>query len=258
MWIKTQPHLSKAKQILDPAHRELVETGFLSSAEWSALDETPESWFITYSPGPRAVAEMRRARGEELELPEPTLSEEQEALISALERRGVIRGIAEQLVRKHDPEKIRQVIRYTDWYRKQPNRVKNWGAYIAELIKDPHFSPSPEFEKQRAIEEEMERRRAIEEEARRILEERLREALRNWSNERMIEEKLERAVKVRKMLVEGGMAEPYTPEEIEELRREIAKSLPKTEEGRREWLLRNMSDKFNLESIIKEIEEKGS
>jgi len=50
------------------------------------------------------------------------------------------------------------------------------------------------------------------------------------------------------------MARPYTPEEVEELRREIESSLPKSEEEKRRWLIFNGGERFNLESIMREIE----
>ena len=253
--ITPQRHLSWARKVLDPAHDELINTGFLGSVEWEKRGKRPERWFILYTPGPRAIAEIRRAKGEKIQLPPPELSDEQEMAALALQERGVIPKVARQLVQEYDLEKIWAVIEYIDWYRKQPNKVQNWGAYIAELIRDPDFSVPPEFKKAVEREKERKRREELERKAREILEERIEEALKNWSDERIIQEKLEKALKARDVLVKAGMARPYTPEEIEELRREIERSLPKTEEERRRWLIFNGGERFNLESIMREIEE---
>ena len=45
---------------MEPAHRELVETGFLSDANWSDTDHGEEDWLITYIPGTRAHEELER------------------------------------------------------------------------------------------------------------------------------------------------------------------------------------------------------
>jgi len=67
MPIKAQQHFSKAKQILERAHRKLVETGWLKRAEWrgSKAQRTlhPDAlWVIHYHPGPRAHEELAQAR----------------------------------------------------------------------------------------------------------------------------------------------------------------------------------------------------
>jgi|GEM_PF-1353704 len=251
--ITPQKYLSWARRRFDPAHEELIKTGFLKSVKWEKRGKRPETWFILYTPGPRAIEEIKRAKGERMELPEPALTDEQEIIVMALEARGVIYKIAKQLVLEYDQEKIQQVIEYTDWYRNQPNKVQNWGAYIAELVRDPDFSPSPDFRKAKAEEEEKEQEEALMKEAERILEERMREALESWSDEKLIEEGVERAVRAREALVRQGMNRPYTEEEIERIRREIAEGLPKDEEGRRRWLMMNGGERFNLRIIMEEL-----
>jgi len=251
--IKPQRYLSKAKNILSSAHEELIKTGFLKSARWEKRGKKPETWFILYTPGPRAIEEIKRAKGERMELPEPALTDEQEIIVMALEARGVSYKIAKQLVLEYDQDKIRQVIEYTDWYRSQPNKVQNWGAYIAELVRDPDFSPSPDFRKAKAEEEEKEQEEALMKEAERILEERMREALESWSDEKLIEEGVERAMRAREVLVRQGMNRPYTEEEIERIRREIREGLPKDEDGRRRWLMMNGGERFNLRIIMEEL-----
>lgn len=59
-----QPYLSLAHQQLDPAHEELLNTGFLAKVEWEEKPLGSESdWFIYYYPGPRVKAEMESYLG---------------------------------------------------------------------------------------------------------------------------------------------------------------------------------------------------
>ncbi|RLC55271.1 MAG: hypothetical protein DRI80_18070 [Chloroflexota bacterium] len=90
-------------------------------------------------------------------------------------------------------------------------------------------------------------------EAERILEERMREALESWSDEKLIEEGVERAMRAREALVRQGMSRPYSEEEIERIRREIREGLPKDEDGRRRWLMMNGGERFNLRAIMEEL-----
>jgi hypothetical protein len=60
-----QKYLSKARQILDPAHEELMRTDFLAAVEWSDTEgegDEERDWLVTYVPGGRAIAEVERYR----------------------------------------------------------------------------------------------------------------------------------------------------------------------------------------------------
>lgn len=97
-----QKYLSKAWQILDPAHRELRRTGFLAKVEW-AEEEGGSDWVITYHPGPRAKEEVEKYQPTD----EPLLPEEetetQLALplpgkpLKELEQRALVKNILEAL-----------------------------------------------------------------------------------------------------------------------------------------------------------------
>lgn len=56
-----QRYLSKAKQNLDGAHRELASTGFLAAVEWHPI-AGERDWTMLYYPGERAQAEIALAR----------------------------------------------------------------------------------------------------------------------------------------------------------------------------------------------------
>lgn len=57
-----QDYLSKAKTVLEPAHKELVKTEFLKEARWEEIEHEKGDWLIYYYPGPRAKAEIERYR----------------------------------------------------------------------------------------------------------------------------------------------------------------------------------------------------
>jgi hypothetical protein len=53
--VKRYRYLSDAHRQLDPAHQELVATGFLERVEWETVADTPPEWYLHYVPGPHAL-----------------------------------------------------------------------------------------------------------------------------------------------------------------------------------------------------------
>jgi hypothetical protein len=53
--VKRYRYLSDAHRQLDPAHRELIATGFLERVEWQTVAGTPPEWYLHYVPGRRAL-----------------------------------------------------------------------------------------------------------------------------------------------------------------------------------------------------------
>ena len=82
--MKRHRYLSEAHRQLDPAHGELVETGFLERVEWHTAAGAPPEWHLHYYPGRRArqpaVAPAPEAGEEEPLDPQ----EAREAAISSL------------------------------------------------------------------------------------------------------------------------------------------------------------------------------
>ncbi|MBI4707740.1 MAG: replication initiator protein A [Candidatus Omnitrophica bacterium] len=70
-----QKYRSKAKQILDPAHEKLKETGFLADYRWPSTSKTKGDWLIIYYPGSRVREEIEKSKTyfKLPELPEPEL-----------------------------------------------------------------------------------------------------------------------------------------------------------------------------------------
>jgi len=48
-------YLSQAHRQLDPAHQELIATGFLERVAWQPVADSPPDWHLLYVPGPHAL-----------------------------------------------------------------------------------------------------------------------------------------------------------------------------------------------------------
>jgi hypothetical protein len=144
-------YFSDAKKQLNPAHEELVATGFLASYEWREAKEAGD-WIITYRPGWRAREEIRRALAdwqrtggqaslpgfeEEIDyqaLPEkvaPALSEEQEALVAELVRWRVSEATARELVVQAEAEVIRRWLEAI-----AHSRARDKAAFLVRAIRE--------------------------------------------------------------------------------------------------------------------------
>ena len=53
--VKRYRYLSDAHRQLDPAHQELVSTGFLERVTWQPVVDSPPDWHLLYVPGPHAL-----------------------------------------------------------------------------------------------------------------------------------------------------------------------------------------------------------
>ncbi len=76
--ITRQKYLSDARNILDPSHNKLKETGFLNDWDWEETSADGDNdWLIRYYPGKRAKEEIKRfGLGEQLELELPPPKDE--------------------------------------------------------------------------------------------------------------------------------------------------------------------------------------
>jgi hypothetical protein len=55
-------YLARAKQQLEPAHQELIRTGFFANVEWEKVRDDPHDWYVNYWAGERARDEIQQAR----------------------------------------------------------------------------------------------------------------------------------------------------------------------------------------------------
>lgn len=112
--VTRQRYFSKAKEKLDPAHQELIETGFLEKVVWQDAADGTESlsessgtqlsteadWFIYYYPGPKARAEVERYKTSA----EPILLEEEEQVtqlelaLTPSDREVEVKALVEEMI----------------------------------------------------------------------------------------------------------------------------------------------------------------
>lgn len=84
-----QAYRSYAERQLEPAHKELQQTGFLSKIEWAEIPDT-KNWLLTYYPGSRAKDEVVKDREkikqnfEDISVNRLPASNDEEALVKSL------------------------------------------------------------------------------------------------------------------------------------------------------------------------------
>jgi len=240
-----QKHFSNAKQNLDPAHIELVRTGFLSKVEWEK-----QGWIITYYAGERAKKELKRDRELEdkqpelqLEAPKPKLKDKKEKskaeeqsenpLIQRLVKRGITEKIARELVRRYPPEKINLYWQHYTFQRKK-GKAQDTGYFIKSL--EENWGLSEEFleQKKQQIQKKAEEKRKVEWLKRR--EELIKEEIAKWEEtppEERVKGRLGFWLQIQK--IKG--IEP-TPEEIRQKEEELIRDIPQTEEEKRAYIER--------------------
>lgn len=158
--VARQKYLSKAKMILDPAHKKLEETGFIAKWEWEKVphkDEQKENdWLIKYYPGKRAEEEIKRfSTRDQLELEllpynqkevnenEAELSIDELDIINQLINRGMTRTIAMKLVNTHSISRLRRQIEIFDLLRKNNSPLigKNPAGFLRKSIEEDYQPP---------------------------------------------------------------------------------------------------------------------
>jgi len=242
--IEPQEHFSNAKQNLDPAHAELIRTGFLDGVEWDK-----QEWTITYYAGERAKKELKRGREledkqPELQLEAPNLEPEEKKeevkaekeqkgtpLIQKLVKRGITEKIAEELVKKHPPEKINLYWQHYT-FQKKKGKAQDTGYFIKSL--EENWGLSEEFleQKKQQIRKKAEEKRKARWLKRR--EELIEEELAKWEEtppEERVKGRLGLWLQIQKI---DGL-DP-TPEEIRRKEEELVRELPQTEERKRAYI----------------------
>jgi len=129
--------ISRAKQQLDPAHKELEDTGFLSKHDWD--EDTGKDWLIYYWPGERAKKEIRKTKKEFFEpeqiLPEPekpkALTKSEIELVDRLVALNVSKVTAKELVRHSNQQAIIKWIKAINYA-----NPKDKAAYLVKAIKE--------------------------------------------------------------------------------------------------------------------------
>lgn len=161
--------ISRAKQQLDPAHKELKDTEFLFNYEWD--EDSGKDWLVYYWPGQRVKKEMRKVKTEffvppiEEVLPLPKRrsqpsSESPVDLVNQLIALNVSETTAKDLVKHSSQQVIRKWIKGIHY-----TNAKDKGAYLAKAIRENWQVPEEylKAEEREKREKEQEKVRLVEE-----------------------------------------------------------------------------------------------
>jgi len=157
--------ISRAKQQMNPAHKELKETSFLLDYKWDK--NSGKEWLIYYWPGERAKKEMKRAKTEfftplieEEVLPKRKkklhpLIKPQLDLVDQLVALNVSKVTAEDLVKHSSEQTIKKWIKAIHY-----TRAEDKAAYLFKAIKEnwqvpEEYLKAEEREKQRKLQEKV-------------------------------------------------------------------------------------------------------
>jgi hypothetical protein len=163
---------SKAKEILKPAHEELISSKFLAKVEWQEIPNEKYDWYVCYWAGTRAKEEIKQFSKQaalpppdDLELGQsiaPTTPQQADEYVDnevvvSLRNFGISKKIAERLAKEHEHEYILEKLELVQWFRetKSPLVAKNPAGFARRAIEDDYPAP-PQYKskKQQALEAE--------------------------------------------------------------------------------------------------------
>ncbi len=164
---------SKAKEILNPAHEELISSKFLAKVEWQEILGEKHEWYLHYYPGTRAKEEIKQFSKQGALPPPDDLEPAQSTATSApqqldednaadvvvvsLRNFGISKKIAERLSKEHSHEYILEKLELVQWFRdtKSPLVAKNPAGFARRAIEEDYPAP-PQYKskKQQALEAE--------------------------------------------------------------------------------------------------------
>lgn len=248
--ITQQKYYSKAKEKLDPAHEELIRTGYLARVIYQRYRRR-KSFNIKYYLGERARREKNsrfaRSFSEEEQLFLPLAEETSRAdnelsgLSQELHQMGLSKSAAIEFAQIYPEDHIREKMEMFAVLRDVDSDLisKNSAGWLRQAIQEDW---KPSEEQQRAQEtkaqmsEEQERQARWIEHRRTLIE----QELSNWDNtlpEERVQGIIEFWIAGQKM-----NSRPPTREEIERRQQELINNLPKTNRERREYIARHYSD----------------
>jgi Replication initiator protein A len=163
---------SKAKEILNHAHEELISSKFLAKVEWQEIPSEKYDWYVYYWAGTRAKEEIKQFRKQgalpppdDLQLGQsPATTTPQQAdeyidddVVLALQYFGISKKQAVKLAKEHPHEYILEKLELVQWFRdtKSPLIAKNPAGFARKAIEDDYPAP-PQYKskKQQALEAE--------------------------------------------------------------------------------------------------------
>ena len=161
-------------------------------------------------------------------------------LTQELVERGISESVAIDFAESFPEEYLREKIEMHDVKKATGELTTNAAGWLREAIARDYTLSEEQQRKlevkarKKEVEEREEKLRA---EAEKIQEQRLKEAIANFlEKHEWVEDRVQRAIEVRKMLAESSGLDLLTDEEIEERRRMFHEQYPMTKKEKRTWL----------------------
>ena len=177
-------------------------------------------------------------------------------LAQELVERGISESVAVDFVESFPDEYLQEKIKMHDVNKATGEITTNAAGWLREaIVRDYTLSEEQQskLEAKARYKEAEGREEELKAEAKKIQEQRLEEALSHFLEEdEWVEDRVQRAIEVRKMLAEASGLEPLTDEEIEERRRLFHEQYPRTKEEKRTWLAGEETN-CRLEVIMDEL-----
>ena len=178
------------------------------------------------------------------------------ALAQELVERGISESVAIDFSESFPEEYLREKVEMHDVKKAAREFTTNASGWLREaIVRDYKLSE----EQQRKLEvkarykEVEEGEEKLKDEAKKIQEQRIKEALSQFLEEdEWVEERVRQVIEIRKMIAESSGLEPLTDKEIEERRRGFHEQYPITKEEKRRWLVGEAS-RCRLEAIMDEL-----
>jgi len=279
--ITPQKSFSLMKKNLNPAHDELIQTGFLSKVEYEETKDR-KGFNVLYFPGERAIKEMKGNWGIEIvefeerqpieiEAPrgiikeesinqqpqtQPDYEEELSPIAQELINRGITKAVAIDFAESFPDDYLSEKIALHDYKKETGELTTNAAGWLREAIVHDYKPGEQQIQKQARLKEkqaQQEELRTLEEKALEIQEARLTEALAQFpDSEQWVRERVMEHVNVRETTIKAFGGEQFTDAEISAMYLRYQAQVPKTDEKKRGWLISHDS-KYVLSSIISEL-----
>jgi hypothetical protein len=169
--------VSKAKEILNPAHDELIRTGFFANVEWDTIQGEKHDWYVSYYPGTRAKEEIQRFRTQ-VALPPPDDSVEAtpqptpatpihqvtDDVVSALQNFGITKNQAQKLAKAYPQAYILEKLQMVKFLAESQDPLvsKNPQGFLVKALEDD-YKPPARYQRKAQQDKEAEERQQREE-----------------------------------------------------------------------------------------------
>ena len=249
--IARQTYFSNARNILDPAHKKLEDTNFLSKWYWEEVGKKGEDkdWLIKYYPGRRAREEIKKFRvGEQLELELSSRREEDitkskrespaevQGVVDQLVKRGITPSVAEKLVNTYPSDRIYTQIEVLDWLKERNDAlVENSAGFLRKAIEENYQPPDgyiTHLDRQTRRQEVEDRKERWFQHREKLIQQNISKWDATTPKERV------------QAILDAWIFTQSRPnqDEIDSMQQELIDNLPKTDEEKQEYIARNHTE----------------